>query len=453
MSTIQFGGLASGLDTNGIIDAMVQAERIPVLTMQVDKARAEQKKELFSSLAEKARKLVTTSGGLDEVGDYRASKVESSDEGTVVASGGSGATQGVFELEVSQLATATTLASQGYAAGDQTGLVGSGTLDVTVGGETTEITIEAGSDSLEDIRDAINDADIGVTASVVDDGTAAGGFRLVIRGNETGLENAVSLDASGLSGGSDPLAVTELSAARNAKFSIDNLDFERASNKVSDALPGVSLELQKTTGVDESVSIQVELDTSKIGADVKKLVDGFNSLVDPLRDQSAPPADTNSAAGPLNGDFTVSTARNRLSRITAETIGSGDFPNLAALGITTQRDGSLEIDTALLNEAIDADPDAVAEIMADFAARLGTVGEELGKTNEGLFEIRNDTLDAEIDRIDERIDRRETSLESLETRLRRQFTALEVLSNTYQSQAAYLGQLQNLPRLDPNRNR
>ena len=108
---------------------------------------------------------------------------------------------------------------------------------------------------------------------------------------------------------------------------------------------------------------------------------------------------------------------------------------------------------ALLNEAIDADPDAVAEIMADFAARLGTVGEELGKTNEGLFEIRNDTLDAEIDRIDERIDRRETSLESLETRLRRQFTALEVLSNTYQSQAAYLGQLQNLPRLDPNRNR
>ena len=438
MPTIKFGGLASGLDTNGIIQGLLQVEQIPLNRLEGRRATAESAQRLFNDLASKARELESLAERLQDPTELSVRSATTSDEAALSATASSTASVGSHTLTVHARARASRLAAQGYADASATGQIGSGTLAITVGATTTNVTIDPGADSLEAVRDAINDADAGVTASVVNDGTGTP-YRLVISGDDTGLANAVSLDASGLTGGSDPLTFSTLTTAQDAQFELDGLTMYRSSNLVSDAIDGVTFELHQEDPARE-LTLDVGVDADASAAQVQELVDSVNSLLETIRDESQPGIE-GAAGGILLGDFVANTAKQRLASAIRSATGPASAINLSSIGVTTNRDGTLEVDAAKVAEAFTTNPEGVTALLTDAATHLEATAGELGLSNDGIFANRAKALDQQIRRIDDQIDRKELSLEKMEEALTLRFAALETLSSRLQSQAGFLAQI------------
>ena len=147
--------------------------------------------------------LKTSVAALTERSSFNAYNVYVSDEDTLMATAGTGAVPGNFTIRVDALAQSHQLASQGFADADTTSL-GAGTVEISIGdGSTTTITLDSGNDTLAGLKNAINDADIGVTASIVDDGSAKNPYRLVLSAENTGKANTINF-AAALSGGQAP---------------------------------------------------------------------------------------------------------------------------------------------------------------------------------------------------------------------------------------------------------
>ncbi|RMG15861.1 MAG: hypothetical protein D6731_07380 [Planctomycetota bacterium] len=436
MPTIQFGGLASGLDTQALIDGLLAVERLPIQRMEADKTQANAAKGIFSDLSAKLSDLEDLAAKLDDAQTNVARTATSSDAGLEV-SATSSAVPGVHEVVVTQRAAATTLASQNVADSAAAGVLGSGTLSITVGGTVTNIAVAAGNDSLEAVRDAINASGAAVQASVINDGSATP-YRLVIRGTSTGTSNAVSVDASGLSGGTSPLVTTELVAARDAQLTVDGIPLSRASNVVSDVIDGVTLDLRDEAGTPITVTVATDLEAAR--EQVQELVDAYNEVLGKIAKESQPGVE-GAPGGPLLGDFVADLTRRRLGDAIAQASGGGTaLPNLSALGLATERDGTLQFDAADFDAALGADPDAAATLLADAAARLVAAADELSKSG-GLLDERQKALDTTVRDLERQIDRKEDSLERKREMLVRRFSVLETISSTFQAQSNFLAGL------------
>ena len=271
-----------------------------------------------------------------------------------------------------------------------TDAVGSGTITIEFGtysaGNTSftpnaaagskTITIGTGNQSLAGIRDAINQANAGVTASIVNDGT---GNRLVISANKTGAANSLKIsvsdgdgqntDSSGLSAlAYDPTAAggtpqtSQLQAAQDAKFSIDGIAITKPSNTVSDALQGVTLSLLKTTTA--ATALSITQDNSAVDKAVNAFVTGYNSLANTVAQLTSYDA-TNKKAGPLLGDPSVLLIQNRMRQLLSTFVpNNGSVATLSDIGVTFQKDGTLALDQGKLDAALTSSPQAVATLFA-----------------------------------------------------------------------------------------
>ncbi len=200
---LSINGLASGLDTSSIIDAIMAVERRSVTLLEARQARVNSQLAAFRSLNTKLLAFQTSAGALAGSTSFRARSVAVSDETVLTATAASGATAGSYAVSVQALARAHQIASQGYADADSTTL-GTGTLQIQIGdGETTTIDVTSVNNTLAGLRDAINVADAGVTAMVINDGSDAFAYRLILTSDETGLDNAISV-TSDLAGGLAP---------------------------------------------------------------------------------------------------------------------------------------------------------------------------------------------------------------------------------------------------------
>lgn len=429
LPAIRFSGLVTGLDSASLVSSLVAAERVPLTRMESQQSTLLSQKQLMGDLASRVRSLETLATAAKKAAVVKSAS--SSDAAQVGITASTSASAGVHQLKIFSRAAATSLISQGHASATDTGVLGTGTLVINVGSTATNVTVASGEDSLEKLRDAINASGADVTASVVDDGSATG-QRLVVSGKSTGLANAVTLDASGLTGGSDPLTVSTLKPAADASFELDGLAMTRSSNTVSDALAGVTLTLKGQTG--STIDLTVATDGTGSAQPLLTLVNSFNSLVQVLRDRTRP-ASEGVAAGPLSGDFAARGALERLKGAIAASKGPEDqLPNLSALGITSNRDGTLTVDAAKVAQAWLDDPAAVAELTKDAATRLEAVSDQLGLSGTGTFDARASALDKNIRDLDDRIARKETSLAKLETQLTLRFTALETLASQLKTQ-------------------
>jgi len=445
MPTVQFGGLASGLDTNSIIDGLMDVEAIPIRNLERRRVQAERARDLYRDLASATTELKAIAEELSAAGAVNQLGATSSDADRLGVSVGEGAVPGTYEVEIQSRARTTQLAGQGYADAAATGVLGTGTAVLDVGGTQVNLTLGAGQDSLEGLRDAINNAGLDVQATVIDDGSGATGQRLVIRGTKTGLANAVSLDTSGLSGGSQALSLSTLSPAQDAVAVVDGLTVTRSENTLRDVIPGLTLDLGAETAPGETIRVEVDLDQEATADRVADLVDAYRDIVNKISDASQP-GDEVVAAGPLIGDALASTARRRLQSASSGAVGAGTILTPVDMGIETNRSGNLDLDRAVLINALETEPENVATLVADLATRLEAAAEELTASGTGLLEVRADSLDSRARDLTRQIERRELSLEGYEEMLRRRFTALESLSSRYQSQAGLIAGLSPIPQ-------
>jgi flagellar hook-associated protein 2 len=281
------------------------------------------------------------------------------DKNIATATTTSDAVAGQYSLLVNNLATSATMTSKPQAS--VAAALGTGTLTIAVGARSIPITIDATNSSLSGIAAAINSApnNPGITASII---TTTSGSRLVLTGTSTGAVNAITVTPSGGDGGLAALALTQTTAAQDASFSINNFPATSASNVVSSAITGVTVNLQQASAVDTPTILTVSPDTSSAQAAIDKFVTAVNGVLSSIQTLTAYDPSTQTA-GPLNGNATLEAFQNQLQSILGKVTGSGGVKSLTDLGISAGTDGSYATNDTKLGNALSASLASIGNLL------------------------------------------------------------------------------------------
>jgi flagellar hook-associated protein 2 len=337
---IGFNGFATGLDTQAIIDALSGVKRVPILKLEAQKAKLQKQQTEFGSLKAKLEALRTKANGIDSLSELAAFSTATTDSTVATATAAGGATSGTYSIVVNNLAETESRALTGVAA--KTGVaIGSGTINFAVGGENFGVVIPANSD-LEAIRDAINESDAPVSATIINDGTPGTPYRLVVTSDASGAAAAFTPDLSQFTPASGALAFTTLSTGQDAQFTLNGLPLTRSSNSVADAITGVTLNLAKETsgGVAAATTVTITEDHEKVKTKVKELITALNDVLDVVRTQSNHELRESKAV--LYGDSTIRRIASTLRGAIDTEVDSGSvYSTLASIGVKTGTDGRL----------------------------------------------------------------------------------------------------------------
>ncbi len=458
MATISSPGLGSGLDISGIISKLMQVESQPITALQSKEASFQAKLSAFGSMKGALSSLQTAVATLKNGGTFTGKSAISSDSTVLTTSAASTAAAGSYSISVTQLAKFHAVRSNtNYAATTDT--FNTGTLSITVGsGTAVDITIDGTNNTLAGIRDAINDADAGVTASIINDGTTN---RLVLASKTSGSAGAVTVAVTD-SGSGGTHALTTLASASlvttqtadDANLTINGIAITRSSNTVTDAVDGLTLNLLKgTLASPGTATVTVAQNTGTVTTAVNAFVKAYNDAITQIKSSTAYDA-ANKKASVLTGDSTARSIQSQLaSLVQAKVTGvAGGIARLSDIGISVKADGTLALDNGKLTTAL-ADPDTdVATLFTQttsgnegIAVRLGTLLEGLiGST--GLINSRTDGITASIKDLRKRAETLNLRLAQVEKRYRAQFTALDTLIASMNQTSQYLTQqLANLP--------
>lgn len=466
-----FGGLASGLDTNTIIQQLVALERLPIQQLQAKKAKEQSRLDLVGTLSGLVKELQSSAAQLSSAEGFMSFSASLSHAGIANVSASGEAQSGGHTLLVQQMAQADRWAFDGVA-DPTTNLAGvdGESISFTVNGTAHNVSLTAASSNLYNIANAINDAaGDEVTASVVNAGTSsAPDWQLVLASDETGEEFAVSGLASSVGGLSIDGTVgsaNHVAQAANSIAVVDGITIERSGNTLDDVLEGVTIDLLSADAA-QQVTIQIGADTDAITGRIQDLVDAYNAVVGFINEQNTYTED-NGAGGELFGDNLLAQVKRSIddalfsvdiATVQADTEG---VSTLGLIGIDRERDGTLSIDSDKLTSKLNTNLEALVDLFADLdgfdnegavanspgyyidsgttdsglAASLdraidtmfGILDNVGGVTIGGIFDTRTDAINARIEGFDDRIEAREIYLIQFEERLVRRFTALEEL--------------------------
>lgn len=388
MAGISSMGIGSGLDINSLVEQLVASERAPAQNrIDSKEAKLQAKLSAYGMLQSALSKFRTSVQDLTKISAFQTMKATTSDDEVVTATAAKGAQTGRFDITVSSLAESQSIASGAFAA--KTTGVGSGSLVFRFGTVAADdgssfsqdadraaktVNIDPGANTLADIRDAVNDADIGVTASIINDGS---GERLVFTADDTGAANGfvveatdddgVDNDASGLSQLAFGPSYSNMSRTRagiDAALSINGLNITRASNEIDDAIEGVTFSLKDTSAT--SVRIDVSRDVAAVKGKINGFVQAYNEFQKQVKQLSAYDAE-NKKASILTGDALTRSISSSLTSVMTDTLDvlDGDAVRaLADLGIRTKSDGTLEVDSSKLDDALKDNFDLVGALFA-----------------------------------------------------------------------------------------
>jgi flagellar hook-associated protein 2 len=370
-STITSTGIGSGLDITGIVASLTSAfgaAQTTQLTNQQNTLDAQV--SAYGTFTSALDALQLSLGALETPSALAGFDATVGDKTIASATTTSDAVAGTFTLEVDNLATAAKLTSAPVVGANTA--VGTGTLKLQVGGASTSINIDSSNDTLSGIAAAINSAtnNPGVTASVI---TASDGQRLVLSGTTTGAGNAISVTQSGGNGGLSALVfdpangitkLTDTQDAQDANFKINGFASTSASNVVSGALTGVSINLLAPTATGVTTTLSVTPDTSGAQKSIDSFVTALNGVLSSIQTLSGFDPSTNTA-GPLNGNATLQAFQNQLQNILGKVVqtGAGGVSNLTDLGITANADGSYSVDDTKVGNALSGNLSSVANLL------------------------------------------------------------------------------------------
>lgn len=436
-------GVGAGIDTNQIVNDLAAASREPKIQRLDALTEANQARISAVALVRSSLENFTTS--LEQVaqqGGFNGAPTVS-DESFLTASVTGNAALGnvASEIQISQLARSQTVYSAPIS--DPEAPIGQGIITLSVGGEDFDITIDASNDSLSGLAEAVNASGSGVRANIVNDDLGA---RLVLKG-ETGLDGAFtlststpSLDAFTYSGGGGGMTLGQ--AAQNAEFTVDGISYTRSENEAVNILPGLSLSLLKVTD-GESVTIGRNASTENIRQNIDDFINAFNTLRNEVAD----------ARSTTRGDFSMRRLEQQLGAlISSDVNGAAQINSLSDIGISTNRDGTISLNSERLDEILASDPDAVIALFAPpsgaaiegespngVTAALRAIADE-ATTENGLLTALSRRLDNEAEALQDDRSRVEEREENYRARLERQFGTLDVRLASFQATQSYLEQ-------------
>ncbi|MFZ5444152.1 MAG: flagellar filament capping protein FliD [Myxococcota bacterium] len=442
-STFNVGGIASGLDTNSIIDQLVKIESSSVTAAQSRQAAYKSQISQLGTLVSKLQALGSAASALNVSGALGLSQVGTATGFSATPS--SSATAGRYDVLVEDLATAAKAKSAQFSSA--TDAVKAGTLDLSINGTTTSVTITDGM-TLGQVAKAINDSGAAVSATVLEsNGKAFLSLTNKNTGFTVGQPAASALTITEIYGGTTGtelgLAITQ--PATNAKVTIDGLSFERTANVIDDALPGVTLSLKaKTTS---SEVLELANDTAATATNLQKFVTAYNDVMKVLRENLNIGQSTDRTKT-LGGDSAIRQLQSSMMNVVSSVANPGStVRSLADLGIKTQGDGTLALDQARLSKAIAADPAAVNELFQTASTGVSAQFKALtdGYTNasSGILVSKSKSYEQSVKQLDKQIDGLQLRLEAYRNKLVAQFTAMEKVVSNFKSLGNYLTSQEN----------
>ena len=408
MATLSSAGIGSNLPIDDMISKLMAVESKPLQQLNVKEANFQSQISALGQVKGAMSAFQTAAQALQDSSKFNAIVASSSDEDYVKVSGSNTAGTGSYLLRVEQLAQSQKLATSTFASTSTA--IGGGTLTFSFG--TTSgasfalnpdkvpktVTIPAGS-TLTGIRDAVNKANIGVSASIVNDGS---GNRLVYT-SATGSKSTLKVESSDASLSAfahDPAGtkLTEVQAAKDAKFELDGMMITKQSNTVSDAVDGLTFTLVKPHAVtDTPTGINVSRSSSGISKAIQDFVKAYNALEKTLDDVSKVDTSTAPAKGqkrnvpPLAGDASIRSIRNQIrTAFSAIQEVDGAYKRPAEIGLAFDKEGSLALDSAKLQKAIDSNPDDVLKLFGSVGTPTDSnikFSAATGKTKTGDYAI------------------------------------------------------------------
>lgn len=384
----------------------------------------------------------------------------SADDTLVGATASGNAVSGTYAVTVSNLASAQQILS-GPFTGGSSAVVGTGTLKLSVGGSSFNLTINSSDDTLSGIANAINTAadNTGITATVIQ-GTDGG--HLLLSSSVTGAANTLSVTETdggtalaGLTYGTGNTGhYTQNAAAADASFSVAGVPYTSSSNSVSDAISGVTLNLLGVTGtgtgtgsgttVPTSVNITVGNDTSTVETNIQAFVTAYNTLHTALQGLGSYDS-TTGTAGQLLGNPVLTGIQNQIQRALYSQVGSSNLNTLASIGITTNSDGSLSLNSARLNNALSSNFSALSQLFSGtngIATQLNSqITQALGSN--GSISNYATTLTQQNTALEHQTTQLNNQMSALSASLTQQYATLNTLLSSLQSTSAYLTQAFN----------
>lgn len=438
---VSFSGLSSGLDSRALIDAMVQAKRSPILRLQSQRDAVQVQLSRLGEVTSATNTLQSLLEGMKGIDDVLAVTAQSSDEGVMTVTAGADAALGAFEFDVSALARAEKNRSDAF--GSPHAEVKAGTLSIAIdGGDAVDVSIEEGM-TLKELASAINSADAGVSASVINDGNHS---YLQMTADQSGhvvggsASDAVVITESYTGANGSELALTEVASAQNSAFELDGLAIEQRSNVVTDVLEGVSFELlaEGTATLDVGRNIEESI------AGVQEFVDGVNALLERL-DSELKVTEATDRSRSLVGDTNVRRLQREVKDMLTATVSDTDgFEALTHLGLRFDSQGKFSIDEEDLTQALQDDMEGVGEFFVGetgLSSRLTEVLDRYTDKIDGLLVSRSKSLERRIDGYDTSIERLEARIARSTMQLERQYTALETTMTSINFQGSQLGAL------------
>ncbi|NLJ25484.1 MAG: flagellar filament capping protein FliD [Firmicutes bacterium] len=461
MSRLQIMGLSSGMDYDIVIGKALELERIPITRMTARKNVYKQQQDAWRDINTRLSALDTKLTDLRLSSTFHGRIATSSDDKLVTATAGSQAIKGTYEINIEHRALAHRIASDGEV-GELTYDAGDEVINITVGEgdnqKTTEITIKEGSELAAIVKE-INDAGAGVKATVI-------GNRLVLESEMTGTSNQIQLNGSkeflvdqlklgtGVDSEGNLMGMKTIQEAQDAAYSINGIPLISESNTIKDVVQGVTFNLRDTG----TAQITVKQDVDQAVGKIRAFVDQYNSVMSFIAEKTKvtmTDAGEIGSVGTLQGDGTANRLREALRFQTTSPIDADlDYNQLAVLGITTNREGTLQIDETKLRAALEENPEDVAgffnkkaDNMKDFIKGYVEYGTGiLAEKQESIGSLMKD-IDRQIERLEDRIARKEENLV-------RQFTALEKVLTNLQTQSDWLTQqINQLSAWAPNNRR
>ncbi len=448
MAAIRFSGMASGLPPN-IVDQIMDAERIPVKTMEASKAKEDDKLKLVTDLETKVSEITKNIGELVGIRGFTNTKLTSGDPSVIDGSvDPAQAVTGQWSIEVHQLAQKPGAVSNGFPDKDAT-QIGTGYLRFETPTGRKDVYINSNNSTLEGVAKAINSSGLGLRAMVLNDRTDKDApFKIVVTGLQTGEDNQVQFPTVYMLDGDQDIFFEQSKPAQNAKISVDGFEMEVPENMVSDVIPGVTLDL-KQAAPGRPIRVNVKEDMEAISGKVKSFVDAYNGALSFIQTQHRlqKAADGKQRLGPLGGDSMIRSIEATLRRVILDPqmgLAAG-ITRVGDLGISFNKNGTLDFNQEKFNKVLNANPQAVANFMRGDGFKTGfipTLKRQIGdmlSSSFGPLANRKRGIQQKIDSINQRIENKERQLTRREDTLRRQFSDLESKMSKLQSQGAAVG--------------
>jgi flagellar hook-associated protein 2 len=428
------------------------AERKPIQSMNAQKATLEEKGKLLSDIVSKVQAVKGLMPNLNTPIAIRELSVMSGDEKVVTGTADkSVAFPGDHRLEVVNLATSASAISNGFEDHDST-RVGTGYFTVTgANGESKDIFIDNENATLDGLARSINNAKIGLRASVVNDQSDPDNpFHLMLTAEGTGSQNNVQYPDFYFVDGESDFYIDKENPSKNATVRYQGFEIETPSNEVKDLIPGVTLNLKGTTETDRAVEIKVNQDIPKTTLKVKDMVEKLNGVFSFIQGQNK--MDENTPADKtLGGDYGIRVSEQRLRQSLSQNFiydPNRKVKSLGDLGIQFNKNGTLNFDDKKFENTLNANYDEVVDLLAGDGRSYGIIP-SLSRTLDSIAGGPNGVLTAQkqtqvekIQRLQKDIDRREQSALKKQEDLKGKLARTQTAISNAQRQSAQIGQFQ-----------